>query len=145
VSRSTFPFVRGQVGFAGFRREGIRYKRERRMVGKSHYNLAGAFRFGMAGILSSSTLLLRFLAYAALAVVPVDLAAAAWIAIGGQTLGFGLAERMLAAFVLVHLAWFVLAFGMLGIYVARIYKDTMGLPLYVVDEKQSSRRAAPEE
>ena len=90
-------------------------------------------------------MLLRFLAYAALVVVPVDLGAAAWIAFQGETLGLGLAERVLGAFVLVHLGWFVLALGMLGIYVARVYKDTMGLPLYVVDEKQSSRRALPGE
>jgi hypothetical protein len=34
------------------------------------------------------------------------------------------------------------AFGALGIYVARIYKDVLGLPLYVVDEKLSSYREA---
>jgi dolichol-phosphate mannosyltransferase len=145
ASRSTFPFVRGQVGHAGFRREGIRYKRERRMVGKSHYNLAGAVRFGMAGILTSSTLLLRLLAYAAIFIVPLDLAAAAWIGLEGQALGFGLAERMLAAFFLLHLGWFVVALGMLGIYLARVYKDTMGLPVYIVDDKQSSYRTPREE
>jgi polyisoprenyl-phosphate glycosyltransferase len=145
ASRSTYPFVRGQVGFAGFRREGIRYKRERRMIGESHYNLAGAIRFGMAGILSSSTLLLRLLAYVALVVVPLDFAAAAWIALDGQILEFALAQRILVAVVLMHLGWFVLAFGMLGIYLARVYKDTMGLPLYIVDDKQSSLRPLPEE
>src|SRR5579862_7279360 len=51
-TRSTFPFVRGQVGYVGFRREGIRYKRERRIAGKTHYNILGAVRFGIAGILS---------------------------------------------------------------------------------------------
>ena len=39
------------VGYVGFRREGIRYKRERRIVGETHYNLLGAIKFGVAGIL----------------------------------------------------------------------------------------------
>jgi hypothetical protein len=30
-----------------------------------------------------------------------------------------------------------MALGVLGIYLARVYKDVMGLPLYVVDERLS--------
>ncbi len=33
-----------------------------------------------------------------------------------------------------------MALGSLGIYLARVYKDTIGLPLYVVDERLSSYR-----
>jgi hypothetical protein len=33
--------------------------------------------------------------------------------------------------------WLVFAIGVLAIYVARIYKDQVGLPLYVVDKARS--------
>jgi polyisoprenyl-phosphate glycosyltransferase len=138
ASRSTFPFVRGQVGYTGFRREGIPYKRERRMVGRTHYNLAGAVRFGAAGILSSSTMVLRLLAYVALVLCPVDAALAVLVIVLGARYGLGPAERWLGAAVLFHFAWFVLALGALGIYLARVYKDSMGLPLYIIDERLSS-------
>ena len=35
---STFPFVRSDLAYAGFRRLGVEYKREPRRFGKTHYN-----------------------------------------------------------------------------------------------------------
>lgn len=137
ATRSTFPFVRGQVGYVGFRREGIPYKREKRIIGETHYNLYGAIRFGVAGILSSSTLPLRLLAYVGSALFAVDLAAAVafltWTSLPSTTM-----LRLFAAGVAVHLGWMVFSAGMLGIYLARVYKDTIGLPLYVGDPKHST-------
>jgi dolichol-phosphate mannosyltransferase len=137
ATRSTFPFVRGQVGYVGFKREGIPYKREKRIIGETHYNLISAIRFGIAGILSSSTLPLRMLAYVGCALFAVDLAAApAFIALKNVTTDEIL--RVFAAGAALHLGWLVFAAGMLAIYVARIYKDTIGLPLYVADPKHST-------
>ena len=48
------------------------------------------------------------------------------------------ALRAFAAGVAVHLGWLVFAVGTLGIYLARVYKDTIGLPLYVADPKHST-------
>jgi dolichol-phosphate mannosyltransferase len=136
ATRSTFPFVRGQVGYVGFRREGIPYKREKRIIGETHYNLLGAIRFGAAGILSSSTLPLRLLAYVGCVLFALDLLAAPlalWPAVSADVL-----LRAFALAVLLHLGWLVFSAGMLGIYVARIYKDSVGLPLYVGDPKHST-------
>jgi len=139
-TRSTFPFVRGQVGYVGFRREGIPYKREKRIIGETHYNLYSAIRFGVAGILSSSTLPLRFLAYVGVALFGVDVVGAA-ITVGmvlddsiqvGRWVGFAV------ALALVHLGWIVLALGVIAIYLARVYKDSIGLPLFVGDSKHST-------
>ena len=46
--------------------------------------------------------------------------------------------RWFAAGVALHLGWLVLGAGMLGLYLARVYKDTIGLPLYVADPKHST-------
>ncbi|MFO0597363.1 MAG: glycosyltransferase family 2 protein [Myxococcaceae bacterium] len=137
ATRSTFPFVRGQVGFVGFRREGIAYKREKRIIGETHYNLISAIRFGVAGILSSSTLPLRVLAYVGCVLFALDVLAVPALflvpALQGELL-----LRSFAAGVALHLGWLVFAAGMLGLYVARIYKDSLGLPLYVGDPKHST-------
>ncbi len=137
-TRSTFPFVRGQVGFVGFKREGIPYKRQRRIAGKTHYNLLGAARFGIAGVLSSSTLPLRLLAYAGILFFLVNVALALAIIAGGTYIPMSGPERLVLGLVTFQIGWILLAFGILGIYLARVYKDTIGLPLYVVDEKLSS-------
>lgn len=136
-TRSTFPFVRGQVGYVGFRREGIAYKRERRIVGKTHYNLAGAIRFGLAGILSSSTLPLRVLSYVGIAALLADLGVFVGVIGCGARWGLSPVARALIAVGALNAGWGMLAFGVLGIYLARVYKDTIALPLYVVDERLS--------
>ncbi|MCA2980723.1 MAG: glycosyltransferase family 2 protein [Myxococcaceae bacterium] len=135
-TRSTFPFVRGQVGYVGFKREGIPYKREKRIIGETHYNLVSAIRFGIAGILSSSTMPLRVLAYVGVALFLLDGGAA--VAFLAAPLSTEWLLRALAAGLAVHLGWFALAFGTLGIYLARVYKDTIGLPLFVGDPKHST-------
>jgi polyisoprenyl-phosphate glycosyltransferase len=140
-TRSTFPFVRGQVGYVGFRREGIPYKRQRRLVGKTHYNLISAARFGVGGILSSSTLALRLLAYFGTIAFIADLGFGAWLLLSGGT-GLSTWQRLVYAGLLLQVGWAMLAFGALGIYVARIYKDTIGLPLYVVDDRISTYRSS---
>lgn len=137
ATRSTFPFVRGQVGYVGFRREGIAYKREKRIIGETHYNLISAIRFGIAGILSSSTLPLRTLAYVGCLLFAIDLVAAPALVLAPARSG-DLVLRWFAAGIAIHLGWLVFAVGILGIYLARVYKDTIGLPLYVADPKHST-------
>lgn len=139
-TRSTFPFVRGQLGYTGFRREGIAYKRERRIIGETHYNLLSAIRFGVAGILSTSTLALRLLAYFGVAAFFLDLGAIALILAWGGEWGMAPHQRYLWSFGLLHAGWFALALGVLGLYLARVYKDTIGLPLYVVDDRLTYRK-----
>jgi glycosyltransferase involved in cell wall biosynthesis len=141
-SRSTFPFVRSQVGYVGFKREGIQYKRERRIAGETHYNIYGAARFGIAGILSSSTLMLRLLAYVGLVVAPLDFVLA--IVFACTCLGSDVQpaswQRYFAALVLLHAGWLVAGMGVMGLYLARLYKDNVGLPLYIVDQRNSNYR-----
>jgi len=144
-SRSTFPFVRGQVGYVGFKREGIPYKRERRIAGKTHYNILGAMQFGVAGILSSSTLILRLLAYVGLVLFPLDVAGAACLLLGRCDLAQTQLQRYVWAALLLHTGWLVLGVGMSGLYLARLYKDSVGLPLYIIDERASFYRDAVNE
>jgi dolichol-phosphate mannosyltransferase len=136
-SRSTFPFVRGQVGYVGFRREGIPYKREKRIIGETHYNLFSAIRFGVAGILTSSTWPLRLLGYVGAMFFAIDVLAAIGLAAWPKLPVEG-TLRAFAAMVALHFGWLVLAVGTIGIYLARVYKDTIGLPLYVADQKHST-------
>jgi dolichol-phosphate mannosyltransferase len=140
ATRSTFPFVRGQVGYVGFQREGIAYKRQKRISGKTHYNLLSAFRFGVAGILSSSTAALRALTYVGTTLLALDMVAVA-VALAQlpqnpmtvvRWLAFGLGLAVL------HLGWLAFAAGLLGIYLARVYKDGMQLPLFIGDQRHST-------
>lgn len=140
ATRSTFPFVRGQVGYVGFRREGIPYKRQRRISGQTHYNLLGAARFGVAGILSSSTAALRLLTYVGVSVLALDavLVGAALLNLPGEPAALARWVAWAAGLGLLHLGWLVFSVGLIGIYVARVYKDGMQLPLFIADQRHST-------
>lgn len=135
-TRSTFPFVRGQVGYVGFRRVGIPYDRHARLGGRSHYNLIRASQFGLGGILSSSTLPLRFLAYGAGVLLPLTTLALVVLLVFSVRDGLNVLVLSVLLGTLLEL-WLVVGLGVLAIYVARIYKDQVGLPLYVVDRTRS--------
>lgn len=143
-TKSTFPFVRGQVGYVGFRREGIPYQRQRRIRGQTHYNLISAARFGLAGILSSSTMPLRALAYVGVLGFLADMVLGVTVLAAGNPMSASWGAKTAVALLAFHLGWGLLAFGTLGLYIARIYKDLIGLPLYVVDEKASFLQPIPE-
>ncbi len=137
-TRSTFPFVRGQVGYVGFKREGIPYKRQKRIIGETHYNLLGAIRFGAAGILSSSTSVLRGLAYGGVIAFALDVLFAGVLFTGYPRLGGDELLRLIGFTLLLNMAWVAFAIGVVGIYLARVDKDTIGLPLFVGDSKLST-------
>ena len=124
TNNSTKPFLRSEVAYVGFRHKGISYERQPRLIGKTHYSLFHAFKFGVAGILSSSTFPLRLSVYS----FPILVAA------NGALLAWGRFEWLVALDFL-YVAFFL---AVLCIYLARTYKDVVHRPLSVVDWEQST-------
>ncbi len=127
---STFPFIRTDIAYAGFERKGILYDRQKRVRGETHYNLIGMTAFAIGGILSSSTYLLRLAAYAALALFPVNLV----LGVISIFLDALWAFELLVMIDLLYLVSFV---AVIALYVARIYKNGMGRPVFIIDWKKS--------
>jgi len=125
-NNSTFPFLRTEIGYSGFRRVGIPYDRQRRIIGQSYYNLARMIMFAVGGILSSSTFLLRLAAYFA----PAMIVSNVLLGIAAIWLGSDLAFRQL---VILDLTYLVAFTSVLSVYVARIYKDGVNRPIFIVD------------
>jgi polyisoprenyl-phosphate glycosyltransferase len=127
---NSFPFFRASIARVGFRQKGIPYKRHPRVSGETHYNFIGMVAFGLAGILSSSTLLLRLTAYA---LVPWAL-----LLCGLFAAGFATADnRFFWGAVGAGFLYTGLALAGLSVYVARTYKNTLFRPNYVVDRVAS--------
>ena len=128
--KNTFPFLRSEIAYAGFKRIGIKYDRLERLAGKTHYNFWRMAIFGIGGILSSSTFPFRLAVYLLPLLIITNIA-------------------MLIAAITTDGPWFqilmvfdFLYFNMLlafhGIYLARIYKNGLGRPLSIIDWKLSS-------
>lgn len=131
--RSTFPFVRSDLAFPGFKRFPVPYTREPRRFGKTNYNLFGMSRFAVAGMLSASTFPLRLLAYLGLPLALIDFLA------GISTLIWP--QLPLSFLLFLNIGFLVAAVSFLAIYLARVTKDLVGRPVFVVDENQSHTNA----
>jgi dolichol-phosphate mannosyltransferase len=126
---TTYPFLRAELGYVGFKRVGIPYFRAKRAHGRSHYSLWRMTRFAAAGILSSSTFPLRLVLYvaAALAVAYPSL-----VLLRGLTLEAAGRLAMILSFY-----FLLVTVPIIALYLARTYKNGVARPVYVVDRTQS--------
>ncbi|KJJ83932.1 glycosyl transferase family protein [Candidatus Omnitrophus magneticus] len=129
-NQNTFPFIRSEIGYAGFNRYGIPYTREQRIGGKTHYHLYHLFSFGAAGILTASTFILRLAAYMLPFFVILNI-------VGIVSILWGDNKAVFPALVVVDFLYTVFLLTFLCIYQARIYKNAIGRPLYIVDPNLS--------
>ncbi len=123
--QTSFPFIRASIGRVGFRVIGIPYKRAARIAGQTHYNLVGMTVFAIAGILSSSTLLLRLPVYA----LPFWIIAVTGLAVAMTWSPKPWVYPTLLALIALYVG---ATAAFLAIYVARIYHNTLGRPNFII-------------
>lgn len=124
---NTYPFLRAEIAYSGFRKTGIHYDRQKRIVGESKYNLWRMALFAVAGILSVSTFPLRLPVYLLPFVLLLNL------------LGFTLWNSPLAfqSLMLLNSLYLIFLITAHGLYLARIYKNGIGRPVFIVDWDES--------
>lgn len=137
ASGSTYPFIRAEIAHYGFRRLGIRYDRERRIVGRTHYNFWRMTEFAVAGILSSTTAPLRLTLYLLPLLVIANLVLLFVQIRGIWAWGFDTLVCVDFLFVSVALAF-------LALYTARNYRNVIARPFVVVDWSRSAVNTPPE-
>jgi glycosyltransferase involved in cell wall biosynthesis len=139
-------FIRGMASWVGYRQTAVPYVREARFAGASKYSLVKMMRFATDGIVSFSTSPLRFVTWLGIAAsllatagivyaIGHRLAADVWLP-GGMLLGLGMV--LLGGVQMI-------ALGILGEYVGRIYREAKRRPLYLVRETLGLRGTASTE
>jgi dolichol-phosphate mannosyltransferase len=126
-------FIRGMVAWVGFRQVAVPYSRERRQAGVSKYPLRKMLRFAWDGILSFSDAPARL----ATTVGFVALGIATLVSLQVFTAYF-FASKTTPGWTSTFLAIMFLGgvqslcIGILGEYIARIYREVKRRPLYLV-------------
>ena len=138
VGLSTFPFIRADVAHYGFRRIGIRYDRNPRLGGTSHFNAYGMARFAVAGILTSTTVPLRLALYGLPTLILAN-ALLLWLEATGR---WRMAFETLVAGDLLYIAT---ALAFVALYTGRNYRNVVGRPVAVVDFRRSLLDLPPEQ
>jgi glycosyltransferase involved in cell wall biosynthesis len=126
-------FMKGLFAWVGFRQIGVPYARPQRAAGISSFGYQRLWRFALDGITSFSTAPLRV--WTVLGLIGAGLAVTAAAALVVWVLVHGREAPGYASLMVVMLLGFatqMIAFGVLGEYVGRLYQEVKGRPIYIV-------------
>ena len=123
-NNSNSPFVRAELGFAGFKRCGIDYKREKRAAGISNYFITSP-TFIIASIISTTSFPLRLIAYTNILIFLYSFM---------HYLIFSNFFFNISFLIII----FMLELAILAVYIARVYKNQIARPIYTIDYENSN-------
>lgn len=127
--REKHRFIRGMIPWTGFKSAPLPYNRDERAAGVTKYPLSKMLKLALDGIFSFSfkPVEMLFTLSTLLFIVSLIVLAGAFF--------FEFEEEWIISFVLVFLSSVhMLAFGILGQYIGRIYDETRNRPLYIVKD-----------
>jgi polyisoprenyl-phosphate glycosyltransferase len=130
-------FLRGMTVWVGFSQSAIQYERSARHAGETKYTLRKMLRFSLDAIASFSHLPLQLATYvgllsASLAFVAIPVVIALHF-VGSYLPGFGAITILILLIGGIQL----IALGVIGEYVGRIYDEVKHRPLYIVREERN--------
>lgn len=132
--REQHRFMKGLFAWIGFSQVAVPYQREARHSGSSKFNYWKLWNFALEGITSFSVGPLKVATYLGLAIALYSFLFAAWIVL--KTLLFGDPVQgypTMMTMILLLGGMQLTAIGLLGEYVGRIFNETKGRPLYLVN------------
>jgi polyisoprenyl-phosphate glycosyltransferase len=130
-------FLRGMVAFVGFKQAAVLYNRDARLSGTGNYNrLIGSLRIGINGLVGFSSRPLQVMSMAGFVVAAISFAIGLWY-LFQKLMGFDLTPGLPTTVLVVSFFSGVqlLALGVVGEYIGRIYDETKRRPMYIVDRK----------
>jgi len=133
--RERHRFMKGLFGWVGFRSVALPYERVARIAGGSKFNLWRLWNFALEGITSFSTAPLRLATYLGLLTAVVAFAYGLWIIAKALAWGDPVAGWPTMMAVILFLGGVqLIALGLIGEYLGRLYDESKQRPLYLVDE-----------
>ena len=133
IARERHRFLRGLVSWVGYPQIGVEYDRDERLSGKTKYPFRKMLRFAVDGITSFSDVPLRFASYLGFVVSIVAFIVAIIEILIKLFTGYNYPGYTSTIFAILFLGGVqLIAIGTLGEYVARIYDQVKGRPLYLI-------------
>ncbi len=135
-ARERSRFVRGLVSWVGYRQTGVTYTRKERMAGETKYPLRKMLKFALDGLTAFSFAPLQVATYLGVSISVLSFLYAVYAIIlrlfTTQTVP-GWTSLMVAVLFLGGVQ--LVALGIIGEYLGRVYEEVKQRPLYLLDER----------
>lgn len=145
AARETNLFLPALKSWYGYPQAQVTYARQVRAAGAPKQSFLKLFRYALDGLFSFSDLPLQWIAVLGAVICAASLGYAGFLILEKILQAFGYFPQLrvlgfttLAVAILGLGGLNLLALGIVGQYIARIYRETKGRPLYVVEELVSS-------
>lgn len=130
------PYLRGMTQWLGFSQAEVSYRRASRAGGETHF--PGVFSKGpvktfVDGVTSFSMFPLYLVLYAGLAGTALGLGGLVLTGLAAL-FGWGCSVAAWVFFALALWGGLMIGVGIVGLYIARIYRDVRGRPLYIIKD-----------
>jgi len=133
--REKHRFLRGMAAWVGFKQIGVKYKRKPRYAGETKYPLNKMIKLALNAITSFSYFPLQLATYIGFIAAGLSVLAIPIVAILRLTTGTVLLGQATTLIIVLFLGGVqLIALGIIGEYIGRIYDEAKGRPLYIVAE-----------
>ncbi|MDY6847140.1 MAG: glycosyltransferase family 2 protein [Chloroflexota bacterium] len=133
--REKHRFLRGMSAWVGFKQIGVKYKRKPRYAGETKYPLNKMIKLALNAITSFSYFPLQLATYIGFIAAGLSVLAIPIVAILRLTTGTVLLGQATTLIIVLFLGGVqLIALGIIGEYIGRIYDEAKGRPLYIVAE-----------
>jgi len=135
------PYLRGIITSLGYKQIGVPYSRHQRIAGKSKFHIRAMIKLAIDGIVSQSVLPLRFSSYVGVVVALLTFLLMCYYFIAhlffaaSWPRGFTTTTMLLLFSISIN----ALFLGIIGEYLARIYKQVRSRPLTIIEKSTLNR------
>jgi glycosyltransferase involved in cell wall biosynthesis len=128
-------YLRGLRSWIGFKQFGFEYERDSRFAGEPKYSFKKLFELAYSGIFNFSDFPIKFITRLGLSVIFIGIAYTLYVmyrkfAFGDVPQGFS----AIIFFMTLFTGTLLIAIGMVGEYVIRIFKQVQNRPLLIIDK-----------
>lgn len=144
--REKSRFMKGLFAWVGYRQAGVEYDRPERAAGQTKFSYWRLWNFAIDGITGFSTLPLRIAGYIGMATAISAIIYGAYLVVRTLVDGTdvpGYASLMVAVLMIGGIQLIVL--GVIGEYLGRLFEESRGRPLYLIDSVHGLSNTMPSE
>lgn len=132
--RERHRFMKGLFGWVGFRQVALPYRRAPRLSGRSKFTVWRLWNFALDGITSFSTVPLRAATYLGMLAALVAFVFGGWVIAKAALMGDPVPGWPTMMSIILFLGGIqLIALGMIGEYLGRLYDEAKQRPLYLID------------